>query len=209
MGLLCDQGSRQLRRDLRAQSWQILDPPPRSRFQCARRPGRSHVCHAVSMRAWRSLYDLGVRAIAFQAIILALLGLLIAFLAVNAVANLRHQGIAGGFDFLTREAGFEISPALIPYTPADSYGKALLVGLLNTGLVSMVAIVFATILGVVIGILRLSGNWLARNLTLSYVELMRNTPLLLQLVVWWDLLRLSAPGPREAWQILPHLFVSN
>jgi general L-amino acid transport system permease protein len=131
------------------------------------------------------------------------------YLGSNAVANLRRQGIVGGFGFLGHEAGFEISPTLISYAPADSYGRALLVGLLNTLLVTVIGIVFASLLGLAVGLARLSRNWLVGRLALGYVELMRNTPLVLQLFVWWNLLKISAPGPRQAWELLPGVFVSN
>ena len=85
----------------------------------------------------------------------------------------------------------------------------MLVGFLNTLMMAAIGIVFATALGLVVGLLRLSGNWLVGRLALGYVELMRNTPLVLQLFVWWNLLRISAPGPRAAWQVVPGVFVSN
>jgi len=149
------------------------------------------------------------RELLFQALIIGVVIAVLAYLGHNATVNLRRQGIVGGFGFLSHEAGFEISPALIPYTPADSYADAMLVGLLNTLLVAAIGIVFATALGLIVGLLRLSGNWLVARLALGYVELMRNTPLVLQLFVWWNLLRISAPGPRAAWQVLPGVFVSN
>jgi general L-amino acid transport system permease protein len=133
----------------------------------------------------------------------------LAYLGSNAADNLRRQGIVGGFGFVGHEAGFAISPTLVPYTAADSYAQALLVGLLNTLLVSAIGIALATLLGLAVGLLRLSRNWLAARLVLAYVEVMRNTPLVLQLFVWWNLLKVGAPGPREAWEILPGVFVSN
>ncbi len=149
------------------------------------------------------------RSILFQLLAVAAVLALIAFLADNAVVNLRRLNIAAGFGFLEREASFAIAPTLIEYTPADSYGRALLVGLLNTLLVAVIGIVLATMLGIVLGLARLSSNWIVQRLSLAYVEVIRNTPLLLQLFVWWDLLRLAAPPPRQAWQPLPHLFVTN
>jgi len=149
------------------------------------------------------------RELLFQAVIIAAVIAILAYLGHNAAVNLRRQGIVGGFGFLSHEAGFEISPALVPYAPSGSYAYAMLVGLLNTLLVAAIGIVFATALGLVVGLLRLSGNWLVARLALGYVEVMRNTPLVLQLFVWWNLLRISAPGPRAAWQVLPGVFVSN
>lgn len=149
------------------------------------------------------------RLLLFQVLIIAGVLAIFAYLGNNAAVNLRRQGIGGGFGFLTNQAGFEIGQTLIAYTPADSYARALLVGLLNTLMVASVGIVFATLLGLVVGLLRLSRNWFAARLSLAYVEVMRNTPLVLQLFVWWNLLRISAPGPRQAWQVLPDVFVSN
>src|SRR5216683_115193 len=153
--------------------------------------------------------DPAVRSIAYQT---ALIGGVIAvgaYLVHNTLVNLDRQGIATGFGFLNREAAFEIGESLIEYSPADTYGRALVVGLLNTLCVAGIGIVLATILGTIIGIARLSTNWLINKLASFYVETVRNVPLLLQLIVWWDILRVSAPGPREAWQVLPDVFVSN
>ncbi len=133
---------------------------------------------------------------------------LAAYLVHNTLVNMARAGIATGFSYLGREASFEIGESLIPYTPADSYGRALLVGLLNTLLVSALGVVLATVLGTTIGVARRSRNWLVAKLALAYVEALRNVPLLLQLIVWWDLLRVSAPPPRQAWQPLPGIFVS-
>jgi general L-amino acid transport system permease protein len=133
---------------------------------------------------------------------------LAAYLVHNALANMERQGIATGFGYLHREASFAIGQSLIPYRPADSYGRALLVGLLNTLLVAALGIVLATVLGTAVGIARLARNWLVRQAAVVYVEALRNVPLLLQLIVWWDLLRVSAPPPRQAWQPLPGVFVS-
>ena len=132
-----------------------------------------------------------------------------AFLVHNTVVNLRRQNIAGGFGFLDREAAFGIGEALIAYTPADTYARAFLVGLLNTLYVAGLGVVLATILGTVMGIARLSRNWLVSKLAQIYVETFRNIPLLLQLFFWWGLLRETAPAPRQAWQPLPDVFVSN
>ncbi len=150
-----------------------------------------------------------VRSIAYQT---ALIGGVIAvgaYLVHNTLVNLDRQGIATGFGFLNREAAFEIGESLIEYSPADTYGRALVVGLLNTLCVAGIGIVLATILGTIIGIARLSTNWLINKLASGYVETIRNIPVLLQLIVWWDILRVSAPGPREAWQPLPDIFISN
>ena len=150
-----------------------------------------------------------VRGIVLQVLFVAAVFALGAFLIHNVVVNLRRQNIASGFGFLDREAAFGIGESLIAYSPADTYGRAFLVGLLNTLYAAGLGIVLATILGAVMGMARLSGNWLVRKLAQIYVETFRNIPLLLQLFFWWGLLRESAPAPRQAWQPLPDLFVSN
>jgi len=155
---------------------------------------------------WR---DPAVRAIAIQVLFVAAVAGLIAFLAYNTFANLRRQNIATGFGFLEREAAFGIGESVIAYSPADSYARAFLVGLTNTLYVAAIGVVLATILGTVMGLARLSSNWLVAKLALVYVETFRNIPLALQLLFWWGLLREGAPAPRQAWQPLPGVFVSN
>ncbi|HUB97834.1 MAG TPA: ABC transporter permease subunit [Stellaceae bacterium] len=149
-----------------------------------------------------------VRALLAQAALVAAVVAGGAYLVHNTLDHLASEGIATGFDYLGREASFEIGQSLIPYSPSSSYGRALLVGLLNTLLVSALGIVLATVLGTAVGIARLSRNWIVAKLALVYVEALRNVPLLLQLIVWWDLLRVSAPPPRAAWQPLPGVYVS-
>src|SRR5260221_8646082 len=150
-----------------------------------------------------------VRAIAYQVLLVGGVIAVGAYLIHNTLVNLERQGIATGFGFLNREAAFEIGETLISYSPADTYGRALLVGLLNTLCVAGVGVVLSTVLGTLLGIARLSSNWLIAKLASGYVETIRNIPVLLQLIVWWDVLRVSAPGPREAWQPLPDVFISN
>lgn len=155
---------------------------------------------------WR---DPRVRAVVVQILFVGLIVALGWFLVHNTLVNLRRQNIASGFGFLEREAAFGIGESLIAYSPADSYARAFLVGLTNTLYVSMLGIVLATILGTVMGLARLSGNWLVAKLAQIYVETFRNIPLALQLLFWWGLLREAAPAPRQAWQVLPDVFVSN
>src|SRR6266851_7387116 len=155
---------------------------------------------------WR---DPRVRGIFLQIVFVAVLAAIVAFLVHNTVVNLRQRGIAGGFGFLGGEASFGIGESLIEYSPADTYLRAFLVGLTNTLYVSAIGIVLATIVGTVMGLARLSSNWLIAKLAQVYVETFRNIPLALQLLFWWGLLRQIAPGPREAWQLLPGVLVSN
>jgi len=155
---------------------------------------------------WR---DPRVRGIVVQVLFVAAVIAVGWFLVHNTLVNLGRQNIATGFGFMHREAAFGIGESLIDYSPADTYFRAFLVGLTNTLYVSALGIVLATILGTVMGLARLSGNWLVGKLAQIYVETFRNIPLPLQLLFWWGLLREAAPAPRQAWQVLPDVFVSN
>jgi general L-amino acid transport system permease protein len=153
--------------------------------------------------------DSRIRDVVWQILFVAIVVAVVAFFVHNTLVNLRRQNIASGFGFLDREAAFGIGESLIAYSPADTYARAFRVGLLNTLYVSALGIVLATILGTVMGIARLSSNWLIRKLAQVYVEAFRNIPLLLQLFFWWAMLRVSAPAPRQAWELLPGVLVSN
>jgi general L-amino acid transport system permease protein len=159
-------------------------------------------------RRW-SWNDPATRALAYQALALALAGSAIWFLVHNTLQNLALRNIATGFGFLTREAGFAIGESPIAYGPADTYGRAIVVGILNTLRVGLLALVAATVLGVLIGVGRLSRNWLVARLASIYVEVMRNVPLLLQLFFWYALITENMPGPRQAHNPLPGVFISN
>lgn len=130
-----------------------------------------------------------------QAIALIFVLSLIGLLWTNLSRNLAQLGIRPGFGFLQSQAGFTIGESLISYQSSDSYSRALLVGLLNSLLVIVTGMILATAIGITAGIARLSNNWLARNLALVYVEVLRNTPLLLQLFFWYFAVFLSLPKP--------------
>jgi len=138
------------------------------------------------------------RRLLFQALALAAILWLGWEVVSNTAANLAARNIASGFGFLWEPAGFDISQTLIPYDEADSYARAFLAGLLNTLLVAATGIVLATILGVVIGVARLSRNWLIRSLAAAYVETLRNIPLLLQLFFWYFAVLRQLPPARES-----------
>jgi len=139
-----------------------------------------------------------VRSTFYQVIVLlVVLGCAYAF-AVNASANLRAQGFASGFGFLGNTAGFGINQTLIAYSETDSYGRVFLVGLLNTLLVAVVGCVFATVLGFIIGLARLSPNWLIARLGGAYVETIRNLPLLFQILFWYLAVLGAMPAPRNS-----------
>jgi len=148
---------------------------------------------------------LGVQALAAALVLAAA-----AWLVFNTAANLEARRIATGFAFLWREAGFEIGEsALLAYSAADSYARALLVGLANTFQVALLGIAAATLIGTVVGLSRLSASGLLRNLSASYVEFLRNVPLLVQLFFWYALITEALPPPREALSPLPGVFLSN
>jgi len=138
-----------------------------------------------------------------------MVGLLVWFLVSNTMSNLTARNISTGFDFLGQEAGFAIGESLIAYQPADTYGRAIWVGAVNTLRVAVLGIVLATVLGTTIGIARISRNWLIARLAGVYVEVMRNVPLLLQLFFWYALITENMPGPRQAHHPMPGVFLSN
>jgi general L-amino acid transport system permease protein len=161
---------------------------------------------ASRARPWAAL---GARSAIAQALVLAGVALLVWWLVANTGRNLAAHHIATGFAFLRQTAPIPIGETLIPYTPSVStYGRALLVGILNTLKVAVAGCVLATCLGTLIGIGRLSRNWLVAKLTAAYVEVVRDTPLLLQLFFWYALLQ-TLPPPRQALHPLAGVFLSN
>lgn len=146
----------------------------------------------------RLLYDRRARALAYQALLLLVVLVAGYEIVTNTMRNLEKQNIASGLGFLGRTAGFDISQSLIAYANTMSYGRAFLVGLLNTLLVAGLGIVLATLLGFVVGIARLSPNWLIARLGTVYVEIIRNVPLLLQLFMWYFAVLKNLPGPRQS-----------
>lgn len=140
---------------------------------------------------------------------LGLVALFIWYLTSNTLNNLSKRNISTGFDFLQQRAGFAIGESAIDYSANSTYGRAVLVGLINTLMVSVIGIVVATLLGTLIGVGRLSKNWLISRLCGIYVEVMRNIPLLLQLFFWYALITEIMPGPRQALSPLPDVFISN
>ena len=145
-----------------------------------------------------------------QLAVLAGIAALLGWFAWNAAQNLSARGIASGFAFLWREAGFEIGETTFAaYSAADSYLRALAIGLANTFRVAAAGIVLATILGTALGLARLSPNWLLAKLAAAWVEVVRNVPLLVQLFFWYAVISESLPPPAEALQPWPGVFLSN
>lgn len=150
-----------------------------------------------------------VRAIAFQGLALLAVVLLGWSVIDNTVTNLQRQNIASGFGFLENPAGFSIGLTLIEYSEQSSYGRALLVGLLNTLLVAVIGIVLATIMGFALGVGRLSSNWLISRLSTVYIEIVRNVPLLLQLFFWYFAVLRSLPRPDDSLSLFEVVFFNN
>lgn len=154
--------------------------------------------------------DPRARALFFQVLVLGTILLLGGIIINNTMDNLASQGIASGFGFLNTTAGFAIgySPFL-EYDEQNTYGYALIVGILNTLLVAFIGIIMATIIGFVMGVARLSKNWLISTLAHIYIEMMRNIPLLLQIFVWYFGVLRALPGPRQSVDIGGTIFVNN
>lgn len=164
-------------------------PPPRRRFS-----------FALGSRELKGLF--------WQIVVVGAAVAVIAFLWSNTVHNLSARRISTGFAFLGREAGMPIADSLLVYNPKDSYLWAFVVGVANTLRVAVIGIVLATVLGTVIGIARLSANWLLARLAAVYVEVLRDIPLLLQLLFWYVLMQ-ALPAARGAWKPVDGVFLSN
>ena len=149
------------------------------------------------------------RAILFQFITFCMLGLLAYYLVSNVLINLQKQKIATGFGFLRKEASFEIGESLISYSAASTYGRALLVGVLNTIKVAFIGVVITILLGTIIGVARLSTNWLVSKLATLYVEVMQDIPVLLQLFFWYAIFYETLPSPQQALNPGAGIYMSN
>jgi len=153
--------------------------------------------------------DPRARAFLYQGLLAAAL-VVLAYLAwSNAVANMQARGVPMGFGFWDETAGFDINQSLIPYSALSTYGRAFWVGLLNTLLVGAISIVLATPLGFAVGLARLAPNWLLSRFALVYVELTRNTPLLLQLFFWYNAVLKTLPSPRQSVSVAGVFFLNN
>jgi general L-amino acid transport system permease protein len=153
--------------------------------------------------------DPKVRAVVYQLVLLAVVLWLGFEFVLNAKANLAALKITSGFGFLDTTAGFGVNQSLIPYSESDTYGRVFVVGLLNTLLVAAVGIVLATVLGFVIGIARLSPNWLVARLAGGYVELIRNLPLLFQILFWYLAVLGTLPSPRQSISLFGEVYLNN
>jgi len=166
---------------------QSLDAPPRRRSW------------------WR---DPRLRALLLQALFLFVVIALVAIVVDNTLENLQRRGISTGFAFLGQEAGFGIIQTLVDYSETSTFGRTFLVGLLNTLLVSALGILLATLIGFLIGVARLSPNWLLARLAGLYIEVFRNVPLLLQVFFWYFAVLRALPGPRDSLSLGEAVFLN-
>jgi general L-amino acid transport system permease protein len=156
--------------------------------------------------SWRSR---AARGLLYQAVALLAIAGGIWFLAHNTQENMQVRGIQSGFDFLGQAAGFDIGETMIAYDPSQSYGRAIWVGVLNTLRVAVIGIVLTTIVGVLVGVGRFSRNALVRGVCYGYVELFRNVPILLQLLMWYLFFVEVLPPPQAAWNVADLFFLSK
>jgi len=156
-----------------------------------------------------ALYDPRVRGFAYQVLLVVALVALVWSVSHNVYVNMRARDVPTGFGFWDQTAGFDINQTLIPYSSQSTYGRAFWVGLCNTALVAVLGIVLATPLGFAIGVARLSPNWILAKIAMIYVEIMRNTPLLLQLLFWYNAVLKALPAPRQSISVLGLVFLNN
>ena len=157
----------------------------------------------------RALRNKKVRGIVFQ--ILTILGL-VAFLwyiGSNTMTNIEQRGIKSGFAFMESTAGFEIDESPIQFSSTDTHGRVFLVGLTNTLIITFVGIILSTILGLIIGILRLSNNWLIKKIAAAYIDIFRNIPILLQILFWYNLAIQLLPSPKGSIEFFDSIFMNN
>jgi len=155
------------------------------------------------------LYDPRVRGIVFQVVLIALLALGVWWIVDNTIENLRRSNITTGFSFLNGRAGFDISDRPVEYSSDSSYGRALVIGVLNTAIVAATGIIAATIIGFLVGVGRLSNNWLIRKIATVYVELFRNIPPLLVILFWYQGVLALLPAVRESYVLPFGSFLNN
>ena len=160
-------------------------------------------------QGWRlSLNDPRFAGLFWQVVVVAIAVAIVYWLWSNAVHNLTVRRISTGFAFLGREAGMPIADSWIAYSPKNTYLRAFFVGIVNTLRVAAIGVVLATVFGTLIGIARLSSNWLLSRLAAVYVEALRDLPLLLQLLFWYVLMQ-GLPAARAAWKPIEGVFLSN
>ena len=161
--------------------------------------------NSPNVRFW---YDPKIRSILFQLFFFGLLVFLVSTIVTNTNNNLEQRGITTGFDFLHQEAGFGILQSLVEYDETHTFGKTFIVGLLNTALVAVLGVLLSTIVGFLVGVGRLSGNWLIARLCSVYVEIFRNIPVLLQILFWYIAVLSVLPSPRQSLALGEAIFLN-
>lgn len=154
------------------------------------------------------IFDEKLRALVIQTLTIGIFAVIIYLLVKQTAYNLDKRGISSGFDFLGMSAGYDISIRLIPFTSDDTHLRAYFVGLLNTLLIAICGCFLATIIGFLVGIIRLSSNWLFRNIAYVYVEFTRNVPVLLQIILYYSIL-LHLPKIKEAIVLMDTFYLTN
>lgn len=154
-------------------------------------------------------YDPRIRGLFFQILLIAVLVFIGYEIVTNTLDNLRRQNIASGLGFLNTTAGFGIIQTLVEYSEESSYGRALIVGFLNTMLIAFIGVILATVLGFIIGIARLSPNWVISRIAYVYIEVIRNIPLLLQIFFWYFAVLRAVPNPRDSIAFPGSIFLNN
>ena len=149
------------------------------------------------------------REIIYQVLVLAMIFLAVTFVLDNMFTNIENRGIKTGFAFLEERSGFGIAQTLIEFDEADSHFRVFIVGLLNTLLVSILGIVTASLLGLFIGVGRLSSNWIVSKLCMSYIEIFRNIPVLLQILFWYNVVLAALNPPRQSVEFFGSVFLNN
>ena len=155
------------------------------------------------------LRDRKVRGYIFQLLIISAFVAFMWYIGVNTSHNIEQRGIRTGFGFFNSTAGCGIDDTPVSYNPSNTYARVFLVGLLNTLIVTFASIVLATILGLILGVLRLSKNWLIRKLSAAYIETFRNIPVLLQILFWYNVVLRSLPSPRQSIGLFGDIFLNN
>ncbi|MPZ11383.1 MAG: ABC transporter permease subunit [Kiloniellaceae bacterium] len=154
-------------------------------------------------------FDKRYRAVVMQILVVAGVCLFVAYIAVNAVQNLEALGKTFGFNFLWAPSSYDINQSLIAYNSRDTHFRAGVVGLINTGLIAVGGCIFATILGFIFGVLRLSSNWLINRIVYCYIEFIRNVPVLVQILLWHGVIISTLPSPRQALTATEGIYLSN
>lgn len=170
-------------------------------------PMSAHNTSEPARASW--LYDPKIRGILTQVLVALILVLVVYWIVGNTAENLRRANISSGFDFLNRRAGFDVSQSLIDFSANSTFRRALQVGLLNTVLVAVLGIITATIIGFIVGVGRLSGNWLIAKICAVYVELFRNIPPLLVIFFWYLGVLAVLPGVRESLDLPLGSYLNN